>query len=127
MTENYSTGVQHIGIPTKCFNDTIDFYKKLGFGPVYETVNDGARVSFMKLGNLVFEIYEDKNPSGVAGGIDHVALNVQDIDQTYKDVCALGLNTQNDEIHFLPYWDNGVRFFTIMGPNMEKIEFSQFL
>ena len=32
-----------------------------------------------------------------------------------------------DEIHFLPFWDNGVRFFTIKGPNEEKIEFSQFL
>ena len=37
------------------------------------------------------------------------------------------MNTLQDEIHFLPFWDKGVRFFTIKGPNEEKIEFSQFL
>lgn len=31
------------------------------------------------------------------------------------------------EIQFLPFWENGVRFFTIVGSNKEKIEFSQYL
>ena len=37
------------------------------------------------------------------------------------DITAFG------EIHFLPFWDNGVHFFTIEGPNKEKVEFSQYL
>lgn len=45
----------------------------------------------------------------------------------YKEICDKNMNTLQDEIHFLPFWDNGVRFFTIKGPNEEKIEFSQFL
>ena len=32
-----------------------------------------------------------------------------------------------DTIHFLPFWENGVKFFTIEGPNKEKVEFSQYL
>ena len=32
-----------------------------------------------------------------------------------------------DEVHFLPFWENGVKFFTIEGPNKEKVEFSQYL
>ena len=38
-----------------------------------------------------------------------------------------GLNTTNDTVHFLPFWENGVKFFTIEGPNKEKVEFSQYL
>lgn len=40
---------------------------------------------------------------------------------------AAGLNTTNDEVHFLPFWENGVKFFTIEGSNKEKVEFSQYL
>ena len=28
----------------------------------------------------------------------------------------------NDIVHFLPFWENGVKFFTIEGPNKEKVE-----
>ena len=38
-----------------------------------------------------------------------------------------GLNSTQDTIHFLPFWENGVKFFTIEGPNKEKVEFSQYL
>ena len=38
----------------------------------------------------------------------------------------IGIPT-NDVVHFLPFWENGVKFFTIEGPNKEKIEFSQYL
>ena len=27
----------------------------------------------------------------------------------------------------LPFWDNGVKYFTILGPNREKLEFNQYL
>jgi hypothetical protein len=38
----------------------------------------------------------------------------------------IGIPT-NDIVHFLPFWENGVKFFTIEGPNKEKVEFSQYL
>ena len=62
-----------------------------------------------------------------AGAIDHVALNVKDIEEIFAYVNQENLNTTNDTIHFLPFWENGVKFFTIEGPNKEKIEFSQYL
>jgi catechol 2,3-dioxygenase-like lactoylglutathione lyase family enzyme len=124
---DYSTGIQHIGIPTKDFPATKAFYEKLGFVPAYETEYEGSKVSFMKLGNLTFEIYESDNPAQCIGGIEHAALDVKDIEQTFRDICAMGMNNMNDEIHYLPYWDRGVKFFTIKGPNEEKIEFSQYL
>ena len=38
--KNYSTGVQHIGIPTNDIDKTVDFYHKLGFETAFETVNN---------------------------------------------------------------------------------------
>lgn len=38
----------------------------------------------------------------------------------------IGIPT-NDLVHFLPFWENGVKFFTIEEPNKEKVEFSQYL
>ena len=35
----YSTGIQHIGIPTNDIEKTIAFYKKLGFETALQTIN----------------------------------------------------------------------------------------
>lgn len=56
-----------------------------------------------------------------------MAINVKDIEEVYRYIEAEKMNTTKDTIHFLPFWDNGVRFFTIEGPNKEKVEFSQYL
>ena len=49
--KNYSTGVQHIGIPTNDIGKTVEFYHKLGFETAFETVNEEAneKVVFLKL------------------------------------------------------------------------------
>ena len=125
--KDYATGIQHVGIPTKDMDATKKFYEDLGFDAAFETVNDEARVCFLKMYNLVMEVYESEDAAGKIGAIEHVAIDVTDIEQVYKEICDKNMNTLQDEIHFLPFWDNGVRFFTIKGPNEEKIEFSQFL
>ena len=33
----------------------------------------------------------------------------------------------DSEINSLPFFEKGVRFFTILGPNAEKIEFNQII
>lgn len=122
-------GIQHIGIPTNDIEETITFYEKLGFEVALRTVNEeaGEQVAFLKLQSLVIETYENKAARLEAGAIDHVAIDVKDIEKVYQFVHAAGLNTTQDTIHFLPFWENGVRFFTIEGPNKEKVEFSQYL
>lgn len=127
--KNYSTGIQHIGIPTNDIEKTIAFYKELGFETALQTINKEAdeKVAFLKLKTLVIETYENKAAKFESGAIDHVAIDVNDIEEVYQYISEKKLNTTNDTIHFLPFWKNGVRFFTIEGPNMEKIEFSQYL
>ena len=108
---------------------TIDFYEVLGFEIAFRTVNEEAdeKVAFLKLNTLVVETYENKAAKMEAGAIDHMAIDVKDIENVYEMINQAGLNTTNDIVHFLPFWENGVKFFTIEGPNKEKVEFSQYL
>ena len=85
------------------------------------------RRSQLKLGTLVIETYENKAAELRSGAIDHVAIDVKNIEKVHEMITGAGLNTTQDEVHFLPFWENGVRFFTIEGPNKEKVEFSQYL
>ena len=60
--KSYTTGIQHIGIPTNDLEKTIDFYQKLGFEVTLRTINKEAneQVAFLKLKTLVIETYENK-------------------------------------------------------------------
>ena len=122
-------GVQHIGIPTNDIEKTIEFYQKLGFEIAFQTVNEEAneKVAFLKLHTLVIETYENKVAAMQAGAVDHIAIDVKDIEKVYSMIDRAGLNSTQDTIHFLPFWEKGVKFFTIEGPNKEKVEFSQYL
>ena len=124
-TENL-TGLQHIGIPTENIRATADFYHRLGFETALETDNEGSKVVFLKLGSLVVETYEVEKAAGCEGAIDHMALNVRDIREAYRQVSGLGIRILQ-EITFLPFWENGVKFFIAEGPNRERIEFAQYL
>ena len=106
-----------------------NIYEKLGFEIAFRTVNEAAdeKVAFLKLGTLVIETYENKAAALKPGAIDHVAIDVKNIEKVHEMITGAGLNTTQDEVHFLPFWENGVRFFTIEGPNKEKVEFSQYL
>ena len=124
-----ATGLQHIGVPTGDMDATIHFYHALGFETIFETVNAeaGGRVNFFKLRDLVIETYEVTDPAKAPGAVDHIAINVKDIEEAFRFVNEAGLNNTNDIIHSLPFFENGVKFFTIEGANKEKVEFNQFL
>ena len=118
-----TTGIQHLGIPTANLAATIDFYHSLGF----ETIWANETATFMQLGTLVVETYPADEVAMKNGAIDHVALNVKDIEAAWRDAKACGYETEDTNINFLPFFENGVKFFTIIGPNREKVEFNQFL
>lgn len=128
MKEN-ATGLQHIGIPTNDIAATIAFYEKLGFSIALRTENKEAKeqVAFLQLGNLMIETYENRQAAMKSGAVDHIAIDVKDIEAALEFVNENGLNSSNDSIHFIPFWENGVKYFKIEGPNKEMIEFSQII
>lgn len=124
---NHLNGVQHIGIPTNDLEKTIAFYHSLGFTTAYRTVNEKADepVAFLQSGNLMIEAYENRNAVQKTGAIDHIALDVKDIDSLFEKIHAAGFRLLDTSVQSLPFWEHGVRFFTIIGPNAEKIEFCE--
>lgn len=129
--KKYITGIQHLGIPTESISKTIAFYKSLGFEKEFETTlikeTVEQKVCFLCLENIVIETYEEKCTANQPGAIEHIAINVNDIEGAYKRIKELGYSSIEGEIKELPFWEKGVKFFTIYGPNKEKVEFSQYL
>ncbi len=121
------TGVAHIGIPTNDMEETIRFYTGLGFDVVYETVNEKAdeKVAFLQAGSLMIETYENHQAALIDGAVDHIAVAVTDIKAVYEYLLTHGYTLTTPEIESLPFWENGVSFCKIKGPNGESIEFCQ--
>ena len=93
-------GIQHVGIPTNDIETTIAFYEKLGFEMAFRTVNEAAdeKVAFLKLGTLVIETYENKAAALRSGAIDHVAIDVKDIEKVHEMITGAGLNSKPCEM-----------------------------
>ena len=123
--KDFTTGVQHIGIPTNNIEATIDFYLTLGFTIALRTQNGDEEVAFLQLHNLIIETYQNRQAAMLYGAIDHIAIDVKNIDELFKVAQRAQLTMLDTEVHGLPFWENGVKFFTIEGPNREKIEFCE--
>lgn len=122
-----TTGLQHIGVPTDDMEKTVGFYTSLGFLVALSTVNEaaGEKVTFLQNHDLVVEAYENGRAAMKTGAVDHICLNVTDIEKAFAIISRGSYEMLDKEIQYLPFWEKGVRFFTILGPNREKIEFAQ--
>lgn len=121
------TGLQHIGLPTNDMAATVAFYQSLGFTVAHQADNEGEKVCFLTLAGVCIEAYENGKAVGRAGAIDHIALDVDDIGAAWDAVRAAGYQTREPAIRTLPFWERGVSFFNIQGPNGETVEFGQIL
>jgi catechol 2,3-dioxygenase-like lactoylglutathione lyase family enzyme len=131
-------GFQHLGLPVTDLERSKVFYKNLGFEEVMRTdlpaQDEATQVAMLRKDDFTIELYQLPDPerreiaSRHDGHIDHIALNVLDIDKAYADIRAAGLEVLEEEApKFLPFWTRGVRFFTVRGPDGEKLEFNQVL
>lgn len=125
-TDSLFLGLQHIGIPTADLEKTIEFYQQFGFETVWRKDNSETdKVAFLRCGSCTIETYFTASPAKVNGAVDHIAIDVSDIDEVYSYVSALGYSSIENHITYLPFFTNGVKYFTIKGVNGEKIEFNQ--
>jgi catechol 2,3-dioxygenase-like lactoylglutathione lyase family enzyme len=131
-------GLQHLGLPVTNLERSKDFYAQLGFTEAMQTdiqpQTEVIRVAMMQHENFTIELYElgqaerQEIAKRADGHIDHVALNVLDIEEAYTEVKAAGMEILEDNAPvFLPFWEHGVKYFTVRGPDGEKIEFNQIL
>ena len=123
---DFCSGVNHIGVPTLDYNKSVEFYLGLGFTKASTKVNpNGQQVAFMQCGNLIVEIYDKEGAAMKIGAINHIAIDVHDIDELYKIIKAKGYKFIQDKVTPLPYWEHGIKYFSIEGPNKETLEFCE--
>ncbi len=126
---DFALGLQHVGLPTNDLKATIAFYESLGFETVYQVKNEaaGEDVAFLRLKNLTIEAYENGRAAMQSGAIDHLAIDVDDVEAAYRLAQEQGYRIVSNGVEFLPFWQNGVKFFILLGPNQERVEFNQYL
>ncbi len=129
--------LQHIGLPITNLQTSQAFYEKLGFGAVMQAgfAYEGGQgqVAMMQRGDIVIELYQMPEPelSRVKqrpdGRIDHLAFDVDDIEETYALLKKEGFPIVEAQPLFLNFWARGCRYFNVLGPDGERLEFCQIL
>jgi sucrose-6-phosphate hydrolase SacC (GH32 family)/catechol 2,3-dioxygenase-like lactoylglutathione lyase family enzyme len=134
--EGNFTGLQHIGLPVSGIERSVGFYQKLGFQKIMgREFDDGGglvKVAMMEREGVVIELYQlppDQLSADIRtrkdGHLDHIAFNVKDIDKAFEEVKSAGLVPLQNEPVKLDFWKKGCRYFSIRGPDGEKLEFNQ--
>jgi catechol 2,3-dioxygenase-like lactoylglutathione lyase family enzyme len=129
------TGPQHLGIPVTDIARSKEFYERLGFREVMSAElpegKESVKVAMMDFDGFVIELYQltGKDQPGIRargdGHIDHIALNVRDIGKAFHELKAAGLTIVEKEPVFLPFWEKGIKYFNLLGPDGERVEFSE--
>ncbi len=138
LLEGILEGIQHLAIFTVDLKRSREFYEQFGFREKLATEMpadpEPLKIAFLELNGLTLELAEfsGETRKEIAerrdGHIDHVALNVKDIDKAYAELTAKGFKTIEDPAPvFMDIWEKGTKYFTIQGPDGEKVEFSQIL
>ncbi len=129
--------LQHVGIPVTDLGVSELFYQKLGFSNVmaaeFEYNGGKGKVAMMQLNDIILELYQmpeaelEEIRSRGNGHIDHIAFDVDDIDQTYTTLKEAGYTMLEPGPVFLAFWTRGCKYFNIAGPDGERLEFNQIL
>ena len=129
--------IQHIGIPVTDLNVSAAFYQKLGFENVmasaFDYNGDKGKAAMMQQGSMIIEIYQmpenelTEIRSRKNGHIDHIAFDVTDIEEAFRELTNASFKIIETAPVFLPFWKNGCRYFNITGPDGERLVFNQIL
>lgn len=96
-------------------------------------LNEEGQVLMMQSGEVIVELYQlpKKNLKEINqrqnGSIDHIAFIVEDIHVLFEELKSRDFKIIEDAPVYLPFWKNGCRYFYILRPNGERLEFNQIL
>ena len=130
--------LQHVGIPITDIQRSEVFYTQLGFKNVMNSTFEingepGGKVAMLQSGELIIELYQmpptelEKIRQRSNGHIDHLAFDVDDVEATFQLLKTEGYDIQEDAPVFLAFWSKGCKYFNILGPDGERLEFNQIL
>lgn len=130
-------GVQHLGIPVVCMEDTKKFYmENFDFTILHEKeifYPERMNICFLKQGDLVVELYEHKNEmirkevtSRVTGVYDHFAIDAADFDDYAAKLIQKGLTLAPGTASGVVIYENiksaGIRGVNFVSPNGDVVE-----
>jgi lactoylglutathione lyase len=129
--------IQHIGIPVTNVAVSEAFYSQLGFSNVMQSPfkEDGQTGTcvMMKNKSIIIELYQlpDHKLQEIRdrkdGHIDHITFDVDDIDLAFDALKNSSFQVIEEAPVFLPFWQNGCKYFNVLGPDGERLEFNQIL
>jgi catechol 2,3-dioxygenase-like lactoylglutathione lyase family enzyme len=130
--------IQHVGIPVSDIGVSEVFYSRFGFKNVmqstFEIDGEEGICIMMKNKKTILELYQmpEKQLREIRarkdGHIDHIAFDVDDIDKTFSMLKeALFTILEEKPVSLPSFWKNGCRYFNILGPDGERLEFNQIL
>lgn len=128
MIKNRTLG--HIGLGTNDIEATVNWYiNVLGFkliGSFQSPV--GEPIRFIQSGDIIYEIFQPLGGAVAPGKIDHFCFESSDIEADYRYCLEQGYTFEKEGIQDLPtVWEKGARYFKIMSPSGEAVEFCQIL
>lgn len=134
---NLTKRLQHVGIPVTDVGISEAFYEQLGFSKAMQSPfqDDGKTGTcvMMKNGEVIIELYQlpEQKLKEIRerkdGHIDHITFDVDDIDSAFTALKNGSLHVIEEEPVFLPFWENGCKYFNVLGPDGERLEFNQLL
>lgn len=121
--------LDHLGMAVDNVEAAKEFYTTVLGGVIEGTFyceGDPNPVYFIRVGKTLYEIYQEPVPADARGKIDHVAYVSEDIEKDYAFCCEQGYTIATNGIEAIPtFWENGCRYFKILSPTGEQVEFSQ--
>ena len=129
--------IQHVGIPVTSLEASEAFYRRLSFANVmtfsFDYREGKGSVAMMQRGEIVIELYQmpERELKEIRtrkdGRIDHIAFDVNNIDEAFTAMKNAFFSIVEPEPVFLPFWKNGCKYFNVLGPDNERLEFNQIL
>ncbi len=113
--------LQHIGLPIVDLVISQRFYESLGFkivmGSTFDKNGRTGNVAMMKHGSIIIELYQMPEPEindikkRVDGRIDHIAFDVDDVEDTYQTLKSAGFSIVEDKPVFFGFLEKGMQVF----------------
>ena len=129
--------LQHAGIPVTDITVSEKFYARLGFKNVMQSTftmdGETGTCIMMKYNSIIIELYQlpgkrlEEIKSRKDGHIDHIAFDVDDIDATFTLLKNASFQVIEEAPVSLSFWEKGCRYFNILGPDGERLEFNQII
>lgn len=125
------TGLAHIGIIVKDIEVSKAFYcETLGFFQLTGeyTLASGLRLAFVNAGDCRLELIQQPiYAPRTAGVVDHIAMEVEDIEPLVCKLVEKRIPFETGEIGTMPELLGGVKNIFFAGPDGERIEFFEYL